>query len=109
MIIRNVRIRAQLANEYGTCIAACFCIDNKGIAVDKAKHDEEARGSARREDNSSSKQTSGNREESMGASSDDAFGKQRSADSGTTSLAGESGDADEKPGPGGVEGVSSNR
>lgn len=72
-------------------------------------------------------QTSGNREESMNDSGEDAFGKKspqpdRSgatqadgtkrdddldpASSGTTSLGGESRAANERPGPGGIEGES---
>lgn len=50
-------------------------------------------------------QTSGDREESMNESDKDAFGKQSSARSGTTSLGGDSAASSDKPGPGGVEGT----
>jgi hypothetical protein len=52
--------------------------------------------------------TSGNREESMTESGDDAFerdGEQRTRESGTTHLGGESGDSADRTGPGGVEGT----
>ncbi|MGK2961801.1 MAG: hypothetical protein ACSLFK_06580 [Gemmatimonadaceae bacterium] len=52
--------------------------------------------------------TSGNREESMTESGDDAFGRdgeQRPRESGTTPLGGESKDAGDRTGPGGVEGT----
>ena len=64
------------------------------------------------EDKSTKTRTSGNREESMRESGKDAFGDKSaarnpsSASSGTTSLSGESSDADSLTGPGGVEGES---
>ncbi len=76
--------------------------------MDKAKHDEHLKGSAARKHQASARETSGNLEESMGESASDAFGKQSSAKSGTTSLSSESSDSSEKPGPGGVEGASGN-
>lgn len=52
--------------------------------------------------------TSGNREESMTESDDDAFGEQSPSSSGTTSLGGESSGGSTRPGPGGVEGEGGN-
>ncbi len=53
-------------------------------------------------------QTSGDRKEKMNKSAADAFGKQSSASSGTTPLAGESTTGNDKPEPGGVEGTGGN-
>lgn len=61
------------------------------------------------DDRSGRTDTSGNREESMAESEDDAFGKagkQNPASSGTESLTGEPDDASDRRGPGGVEGTS---
>ncbi len=76
--------------------------------MDNAKHNELAKSKAPADDKSSEKETSGNREESMRDSTDDALGKQSSASSGTTPLSGETSDSNEKTTPGGVEGVSGN-
>lgn len=61
------------------------------------------------EDKSGRTGTSGNREESMVESDDDAFGRtgrQNPASSGTESLGGESDDAADRRSSGGVEGTS---
>ena len=76
--------------------------------MDKAKHNKTASGEAATDDRSRADETSGNREESMGDSSNDEFGKQTSASSGTTPLSSESSDANDKTAPGGVEGASGN-
>lgn len=79
-----------------------------GIAVDTAQHDKSEKSGATTDDKSGPSETSANREESMGDSANDAFGKQSSASSGTTPLTSEPSDANEKTTPGGVEGVSGN-
>ena len=61
------------------------------------------------EDRSEMPGTSRSREESMTESGNDEFGEQRSSDSGTTPLGGESPDQSSIEGPGGVEGERDDR
>ena len=73
--------------------------------TDKTKRDPLVEG----EDRSEVPGTSRNREESMTESGKDEFGEQRSSNSGTTPLGGESPDQGSREAPGGVEGERDNR
>ncbi len=90
----------------------------------EAKKDKSAAGAPDKGTSSTDRETgapsSGNREESMGESGEDAFARggavrkktedtsQKSATSGTSGLTGESSDSDLLRGPGGVEGTGGN-
>ncbi len=74
---------------------------NKELKVNSPRDDKSNKTVTRSDD--STNQTSGNREESAAGADEDAFGKQNPASSGTTPLGKTS--ADDKPGPGGVEGT----
>jgi hypothetical protein len=99
---------------------------HKGQAMTDSYNDSQPRSSRDRNPQNAS-QTSGSREESMKDSGNDDFGKTKKGDtsknqsdgvkrdpdldpasSGTTPLGGESREANDRPGPGGVEGESGN-